>query len=163
MAETLLQVRGLSVSVHGREIVQAVDLVLDSSGQRLAGRIKLISPVIDPTSGTIKLTVEVPDYPADTRPGDFAQVQIVTEKREGVVLVPRGAVVTDKAERIVFTVAGNGEPTAERRVVEVGFTDDENAEILSGLAAGERIVVKGQRSLKHGTPLRILEDDGAGS
>jgi membrane fusion protein (multidrug efflux system) len=145
---------------------QTVELVLDSDGERLFGRIKLISPVIDPTSGTIKLTVEVPDYPAGTRPGDFAQVQIVTEKREGVVLVPRGAVVTDKAEKIVFTVVDgeDGEPvTAERRVVEVGFTDDENAEILTGLAAGEKVVTKGQRSLKHGTALKVIEDVGAGS
>ena len=49
--------------------------------------------------------------------------------------------------------------TAERRVVEVGFTDDDHAEILSGLAAGEQVVVKGQRSLKHGSPLKILEAD----
>ena len=65
-----------------------------------------------------------------------------------------------RIDQIVYVAADS---TAERRVVEVGFTDDENAEILTGLAAGERIVVKGQRSLKHGTPLRILEGDGAGS
>jgi len=144
---------------------QAVNLVLDSSGARLAGRIMLISPVIDPTSGTIKLTIEVPDYPAGTRPGDFAQVQIVTEKRDNVTLVPRLAVMTDKGETVVYTVTSGDEsgaesgvePTAERRLVEVGFTDDENAQILSGLAVDEPVVVKGQRSLKNGSPLKILE------
>jgi len=142
---------------------QNVELVLDSSGRRLSGRIKLISPVIDPTSGTIKLTVEVPDYPADTRPGDFARVMIVTERREDVILVPRAAVVTDKGEQIVYTVPKGEEPAAERRVVEVGFTDDDNAEILTGLDPGETIVIKGQRSLKHGSPLKILEDSAAGN
>ena len=139
---------------------QAVDLVLDSDGSRLAGRIKLISPVIDPTSGTIKITVEIPDYPATTRPGDFAQVQIVTERHEDAVLVPRIAVLTDKGESVVYTVAGDeATPTAERRIVTVGFLDDEHAEILDGLAAGEALVVKGQRSLKHGAPLKILETE----
>jgi len=47
--------------------------------------------------------------------------------------------------------------TAERRVVEVGFQDDRSAEILSGIAPGDRVVVQGQRSLKHGQPLKILE------
>jgi len=140
---------------------QTVNLVLDSSGARLAGRIMLISPVIDPTSGTIKLTIEVPDYPAGTRPGDFAQVQIVTEKRDNVILVPRLAVLTDKGETVVYTVMSGDESgaerTAERRLVEVGFTDDENAQILSGLAVDEPVVVKGQRSLKNGSPLKILE------
>ncbi|MEN8007619.1 MAG: efflux RND transporter periplasmic adaptor subunit [Candidatus Krumholzibacteriota bacterium] len=146
---------------------QAVNLVLDSTGARLAGRIKLVSPVIDPTSGTIKLTIEVPEYPEQTRPGDFAQVQIVTEKRDGVALVPRIAVLTDKGESVVYTVVAgekpDSEPTAERRIVEVGFTDDEQAQILSGLALDETVVVKGQRSLKNGSPLKILEDEsGAG-
>ena len=138
---------------------QTVNLVLDSSGARLTGRIMLISPVIDPTSGTIKLTIEVPEYPAGTRPGDFAQVQIVTEKRDGATLVPRLAVLTDKGESVVFTLAEGEPPTAERRIVEVGFTDDDHAQILSGLVAGETIVIKGQRSLKNGSPLKILEDD----
>jgi len=143
---------------------QTVNLVLDSSGDLLVGRIKLISPVIDPTSGTIKITIEVPDYPAGTRPGDFAQVQIVTEKRDGATLVPRIAVLTDKGESVVYTVVDPENPTAERRVVEVGFTDDQRAQILSGLRVGDQVVVKGQRSLKNGSPLKILADEpGAGS
>jgi len=142
---------------------QSVNLVLDSSGIRLVGRIKLISPVIDPTSGTIKLTIEVSDYPAQTRPGDFAQVQIVTEKRDDATLVPRVAVLTDKGESVVYTLTREEIPAAERRVVEVGFTDDDHAQILSGLAVGEQVVVKGQRSLKNGSPVKVLEDGmGAG-
>ena len=157
---------------------QSVRLSLDSSGERLEGRIKLISPIIDPTSGTIKLTIEISDYPDGTRPGDFAAVSIVTEKHPGATLVPRGAVMTEKGESFVYVAVlaeakprgkpGEGNPaddgpvlSAERRVVEIGFTDDEHAEILSGLKKGEEIVVKGQRSLKHGVPLKVLERDGA--
>lgn len=147
---------------------QSVDLVLDSSGTSLVGRIMLISPVIDPNSGTIKITVEVPDYPPATRPGDFAEVRIVTEMRKDVLLVPRTAVITDKGETVVFVAidgSGDGQETfashAERRVVTVGFVDDDNTQVSSGLALGEQVVVKGQRSLKHGSPLKILPgDDG---
>ncbi len=136
---------------------QLVDLVLDSSGAHLQGRITLISPVIDPTSGTIKITVEVPEYPAGTRPGDFAEVQIVTERRNDVVLLPRSAVITDKGETVVYVAIKEGdEDQAERRIVTVGFTDDNNAQIIEGLTAGEPVVTKGQRSLKHGTALKIL-------
>ena len=140
---------------------QTVELVLDSNGARLSGHIKLISPVIDPTSGTIKITVEVPDYPKGTRPGEFAQVQIVTEKRDNSTLVPRSAVLTDKGESVVYTpISEDDKLTAERRIVEVGFTDDQNVQILSGLQPGDTIVIKGQRSLKHGAPLKILEEPG---
>lgn len=140
---------------------QLVDLVLDSTGARLQGRITLISPVIDPNSGTIKITVEVDDYPADTRPGDFAEVQIVTERRDDVVLVPRAAVITDKGETVVFVADRSGEePQAERRIVTIGFTDEDHAQIVSGLESAEEVVTKGQRSLKHGSVLRILDESG---
>ena len=72
----------------------------------------------------------------------------------------------EKAERIVYVAAADS--TADRRVVLVGFEDDRHAEILSGLAEGDPVVVQGQRSLKHGSPLNLLdplrfESDGAGS
>jgi len=145
------------------ELDQDVQLVLDSTGERLSGRIDLISPVIDPASGTIKVTVEVPDYPAGIRPGDFAAVHVVTELRPDALLVPRVAVVTEKGESVVFVVeAGpDGGPVASRRPVTVGFTDDDHAQLLGGVAAGERVVVRGQRSLKPGQPLQVLEGPGA--
>jgi len=143
------------------QVDQAVQLRLDSTRAQLTGRIKLISPVIDPASGTIKVTVEVPDYPAGTRPGDFAEVRIVTELRPATLLVPRTAVVTEKGETVVYVAVGTEKVSAERRLVEVGFTDEDRAEILSGVTAGERLVVKGQRSLKDGQPLRILDGPGA--
>jgi membrane fusion protein (multidrug efflux system) len=162
---TLADVTPLLARVHvpSREfrqlqVDQQVQLRLDSTGTELDGRIKLVSPVIDPMSGTIKVTVEVQDYPEDTRPGDFAEVRIVTESRPEALLVPRTAVITEKGETVVFVVAGDGEQTmAERRLVELGFTDPDHAEILSGVSEGERVVTKGQRSLKHGQQVRVLE------
>jgi membrane fusion protein (multidrug efflux system) len=134
---------------------QPVELLLDSGSQRLQGRIKLVSPVIDPSSGTIKVTVEVKDYPSGVRPGDFAEVQIVTERHTGAMLVPRLAVISEKGEDVVYVSVGG---LAERRVVTLGFTDNDHAELLSGVELGESVVVKGQRSLKHGSPIKVLED-----
>ena len=117
-------------------------------------RVKLVSPVIDPNTGTIKVTVEVHDYPDDTRPGDFAQVHIVTERRPEATLVPRAAVFTEDGENVVFVVDGD---SAKRRVVELGLANEDLAEIVVGVNDGERVVVKGQRALKDGSPVRVLE------
>jgi membrane fusion protein (multidrug efflux system) len=138
---------------------QAVDLVLESSGIKLRGRIKLVSPTIDPSSGTIKVTVEINNYPDGVRPGDFAQVKIVTEQRQESMLVPKIALVNDRGEQVLYVA--QADTTAERRVVDVGFQDDVNAEIMKGINIGERIVVKGQRSLKHGSAIKVI-DDAAG-
>jgi membrane fusion protein (multidrug efflux system) len=139
---------------------QPVQLVLDSNKARLEGRIKLVSPVIDPASGTIKITIEIPSYPQGTRPGDFAEVRIVTERHEASTIIPKIAVFTDRGDQVVYVAA---DTTAERRVVEVGFQDDLNAEILSGVQNGEQVVVKGQRSLKHGAAIKVLSGEAAAS
>ena len=139
---------------------QPVQLVLDSNKARLEGRIKLVSPVIDPASGTIKVTIEIPVYPQGTRPGDFAEVRIVTERHETSTLIPKIAVFTDRGDQVVYVAADS---TAERRVVELGFQDDVSSEILSGVSEGEEVVVKGQRSLKHGAAIKILRGDLPGS
>lgn len=136
---------------------QPVELTLDSVDQSLQGHITLVSPVIDPQSGTIKVTIEIAGYPSGVRPGDFAEVRVVTDSHEQALLVPRLSVISEKGEDIVYVAAADS--TAERRVVTLGFSDNDNAEILTGVQAGERIVVKGQRSLKHGAPLKILAED----
>ncbi len=132
---------------------QQVSLSVDSTGDRLDGVISLVSPVIDSNTGTIKVTVEIEDYPDRIRPGDFVSVRIVTEKRDDVVLVPKESVVSEKGENFVFTVVDSA---AVRRPVETGFEDDENIQITSGLDRGELVVVQGQRSLKDGAPVKVL-------
>jgi membrane fusion protein (multidrug efflux system) len=133
---------------------QPVHLVVTSSGDQLTGRIDLVSPMVDPDSGTIKVTVEVTEYPATTRPGDFVEVSIVTDRHEGALLVPRVAVVSERGQQSIYVASGD---TAQQRTVEVGFQDDESAEIVSGLDDGEMVVVQGQRALRDGQPIRILD------
>ena len=139
---------------------QPVQLVVDSTGDRLEGHILLVSPVVDSTSGTIKVTVEITDFPSSTRPGDFAEVSIVTDRHDDVIVVPRIAVLRDHEERVVYV--GDGD-RAVRRVVEVGFEDDRFTEIITGLDEGESVVVQGQRSLADGQKISILEKLDLGS
>lgn len=133
---------------------QPVQLVVDSTGDRLEGHILLVSPVVDSTSGTIKVTVEITDFPSSTRPGDFAEVLIVTDRHDDVLVVPRIAVQTDHEDRVVYIADGE---KAQRRVVQIGFEDDHFTEILGGVEEGDSVVVQGQRSLTDGQKISILE------
>jgi membrane fusion protein (multidrug efflux system) len=135
---------------------QEMKIALDSDGTQLAGVVSLVSPIVDPASGTVKVTAEIHDYPAGTRPGDFASVRIVTARHPGALLVPSPALFEEQGENVLF-VASLGERRAERRVVEAGFVDGEMTEILGGIEAGELIVVKGQRQLHDGMGIEILE------
>lgn len=133
---------------------QPVELVVDSSGTRLTGKIFLVSPVIDPSTGTVKVSIEISEYPETIRAGDFAEVRIVTERRDDALLVPRTAVVEERQERVVYVAA---EGKAQRRVVEIGFETDDRAQITQGVAVDEKVVVKGQHSLEDGASIKVLE------
>lgn len=133
---------------------QMVELLVDSSDEILKGEIILVSPIIDPSTGTIKVTVQITEYPESIRPGDFAEVRIVTDNHANTLIVPKIAVISEKGEEFIYLAVDS---QAVRRIVEVGFQDETNAEILSGLTGGESIIVQGHRSLREGQPVHILE------
>lgn len=135
-------------------IGQTVQVYLDSSDITLEGTISLVSPIVDPESGTIKITTEINDYPPAIRPGDFAEVRILTARRENALLVPSIAVFEEQGKHILY-VARDGK--AVRREVEVGFADGGMTEIRRGVEMGELVVSKGQRNLRDGVPVEILE------
>jgi membrane fusion protein (multidrug efflux system) len=123
---------------------------------RFQGRIQRISPVVDTATGTVKVTIEAIDPPAVVRPGGFVIIDIVRETRAQALVLPREAVIRELKSAHVFVVK---EDLAEKRSVEVGLEENEQLEILSGLEAGERVVVAGQGSLKDGSKIKILDLD----
>lgn len=133
---------------------QPVKIHLDSVDSTLTGIVRLVSPIVDSQTGTVKVTLEVRSYPAGTRPGDFAQVRIETARHEGAVLVPSHAIFEEQGNNILFVAEGG---KAVRREVKTGFVDGENTEILEGVTAKELVIVKGQRDLRDGVDVEILE------
>ena len=133
---------------------QAVRITLDSTGAELEGRVRLVSPIVDPGTGTVKITVEIRTYPEGTRPGDFAQVRVVTARHDDATLVPSRAIFEEQGQSILFVVQDG---KAVRRVVKAGFVDGESTEILEGVSAKDLVVVKGQRDLRDGLAVEILE------
>jgi multidrug efflux pump subunit AcrA (membrane-fusion protein) len=72
------------------------------------------------------------------------QVSIDAEQHQDVVVVPGNALVRDGEETAVFVASGG---KAHRRLVRVGIADDTSVEILSGISAGDRVIVAGQAGL----------------
>lgn len=133
---------------------QEIDLHLDSADLDVKGVVTLVSPIVDPATGTVKVTAEIRRRPEAIRPGDFAQVKVVTERHDNALLVPSRAIVEDEGQQVVY-VAVDGK--AVRRPVETGFVEGDRTEVTSGLAAGDLICTKGQRDLRDGAALALLE------
>ncbi len=118
------------------------------------GWVKRISPVIDPKSGTFKVTVGVRgEKPAELPPGLFVSVRIITDTRPQAVLVPKRAVVYEGGERYVFTVAND---LATKRKLQAGYEDPQNIEVLNAIEPGAEVIVVGHAGLKDGASVRSV-------
>ncbi|MBI1950569.1 MAG: efflux RND transporter periplasmic adaptor subunit [Acidobacteria bacterium] len=120
---------------------------------RFHGRIRQISPVVDTATGTVKLTIEAAAPPAEVRPGAFVTIDIVRETRPLAILVPREAVIRELQDAYVFVVNGG---VAEKRTVSLGLEEGGRIEALSGVKAGEQVIVAGQGGLKQGSPIKVM-------
>ena len=122
--------------------------------RNFTGWVKRISPVIDPKSGTFKVTVGVKsDKPTDLPPGLFVGVRVITDTRPNAVLIPKRAVVYEGGERYVFTVVKD---RAVKKKLAVGFEDPNNVEAVSGFEVGTPVIVLGQSGLKDGALVRSV-------
>ncbi len=104
-----------------------------------------IAPVVDPRSGTAKVTVSIPDTKG-LRPGAFLSVEIVTEKNADATLLPRKALVYDNDQSFAFKVEHE---RAVRTKVEPTISGPDYVQ-APGFAPGDNVVVAGQVGLKDG-------------
>ena len=125
-------------------------------GAEFGGRVKRISPVVDPGSGTFRVTVGLEDPGEHLRPGIFVNVHIITATHESAVLVPKEAVVYDGRDRYVFAVA---DTVASRIKLDPGFENASFVEALSLVEAGTPVIVVGQEGLRDGARVRVVDQD----
>ncbi|MDP6779874.1 MAG: efflux RND transporter periplasmic adaptor subunit [Candidatus Latescibacteria bacterium] len=143
------------------KVGQGARITVESApGRTFAGRVKMISPVVNPESGTIKVTIEIPGKQAGIlRPGMFASVYIITETHAKALVVPKKALVLEGEGNQIFVYEKDEESgmgKAARRKLKTGFTDNERLEVVEGLSEGERVITVGQEGLRPGTSVRLV-------
>ena len=135
---------------------QTVDVVVDAlGGQRFDAKIARISPTVDPQTGTFRAEVEVPDPTRHLKPGMFARVNVVYERRDNALQLPRSAILDADGEQSVYVVVGG---KAQQQRIETGLVNNGWIEVVKGLKGSERVVVVGQAGLKSGTAVKVVDD-----
>lgn len=133
-----------------------VSITVDAfPGKSYSGSVVRIYPTIDPMTHTFNVEVRVPNQDRQLRPGMYARVSVAFGSNRSIV-VPDVAVVKlqGAGQRSVFVVEDS---VAVEKVVTLGSHFDGKYEILTGLNEGEMVVVKGQASLRNGSPVSIME------
>jgi membrane fusion protein (multidrug efflux system) len=123
-------------------------------GRTFVGQVVFVSPVVDTETRTVTVKARVPNTESELRAGQFGEVRLELGLRPEAVVVPEAAIVPGRTEDAVYLVEGD---TARRRVVTLGTRTVGRIEVVSGVEAGDTVVVAGQQRLSDGVPVRISE------
>ncbi len=116
---------------------QVVQLHVEGDSRLYTGQIARLSPALDEQTRTLRVEADVPRQ-GSLRPGLFARAQIVVAEADSALTVPEKAVITFAGlEKVVVVEDGR----AVEKVVSTGYRGPDWVEIVSGLSAGERVVL----------------------
>lgn len=121
--------------------------------QAFNGEVLRISPVVNPETGTFKVTIAVYDPSGRLKPGMFARVRIVYDTRDEALLVPKSSVLNEDGSESVYLVKDN---IVYRKSIQTGYINGDNIEILDGLNEGDAIVTIGQSSLTDSALVEVV-------
>ncbi|MDP5032112.1 efflux RND transporter periplasmic adaptor subunit [Paraglaciecola sp.] len=125
-------------------------------GQSVEATIERISPVIDPKTGTFKVTLRVPNHEHLLKSGMFAQVKLNYDTHANAILLPRKALLAIDNSVNVFVVKDG---IASKTPIQIGYQEGEYVEVLAGLNGQEQVVITGHHNLRDKAPVEIVNTD----
>lgn len=128
---------------------QDVELTFDARpGEHFKGVVSAVDPVIDPEGRALRVRALLDNKEGKLRPGLFGRVNVVTLRRESIVIPEEAIIASETGGNAVFVVgAGN---VAKMVDVEIGERLPGKVEIRNGLSLGDEIIISGQLKVRDG-------------
>ncbi len=136
---------------EGNKVIVTFDAI---PGETFTATVTSLSPTIESRTRTrtVKARLDVPEPRVIS--GMYANLNVIISTRDNVLVVPYSALSTSNDVTSCYVVRDG---KAVRTTVTTGIREADKVEILTGLKAGDILVVRGQGLLSDGTPVRIVE------
>lgn len=131
----------LSVNTGTKALVSVSGAGLEN----IEGVVRNVNPVKNPQTGLYSVKISLANDEGKLKAGMIAKIELITDNKESTLVVPSSALMQSDSEGYYLYVSKGTE--AEKRIVETGISNDEFTEILSGIADGDKIIVKGKEYL----------------
>lgn len=142
--------RNLGLITVGQSAIASADAY---PAESFPARVTFINPSVDRLRASVEVKLRVPEPPATLRQDMTVTVDIEVARRPGTLIVPAADIYQlGASDAWVFTVS---EGRVHRRAVRVGLVSAGRAEIVSGLAEGERVVSRSATALNDGQRVRV--------
>ena len=120
-----------------------------------------ISPIVDPATGTFKITIEIDNDQLHIKPGMFGRIAITFDRHENALQVPRSAILSTATSTSVLV---EEEGIAIRKDVQTGYSFNGMIEITDGLGDDDNVITVGHVGLKRDSKVNVINrpvDDAA--
>jgi membrane fusion protein (multidrug efflux system) len=120
----------------------------------IVGNITQLSPAINADTRTFKgnILINNPNYLL--RPGMFVKADIITSKKDSVIVIPKSIILSRQKGKTVFIVDRG---VAAERIIETGLENITSVEVTRGLTKNERIVTSGFETLSNKSKVKIIK------
>ena len=134
-----------------------VDVTVASAGVSFTGTIRSVEKTANVQTKLYAVVVSVPADVSGLMSGMFAEVSFRTDASADTIVIPTEAILTANGRQYVYVVEGDAARYVE---ITVGLTGTGVTEVVSGLTAGQKLVVVGQSYLTDGDAVRVVSGEG---
>jgi len=124
-------------------------------GRTYSARIESLGTKADPDTGSFSVKLAIPNTEGLLRPGMTARVSLQGLQYQDAILIPDSALVDRNRRRVAYKVV-------ERKAVQVepvvALSTVDLVHVLSGLQAGDQLIVEGIINIVDGTPVRVIQN-----
>jgi RND family efflux transporter MFP subunit len=136
---------------------ERADVVVDAyPGETFEGHIAHVAPVLDPSTRTAEIEVEIPNPQFRLKPGMYANVSFLVEHHPNALVIPTNSLIDLDGKKGVFQPASEGD-VAAFRPVQVGMTNQDLVEVVAGLSEGDQVITTGAAALRDGDKIVLAQ------
>ncbi len=136
------------------QVGHRVRILVPGSDEPVTGKVLTRPAAVDPTGVAADVRISF-DAPTTLAAGTPLRLEIVAEQHENALAVPAGAVIHEEDE--AFVMLAGSDHKAHRQKVTIGLATPLEVEIVSGVKAGDTVIVQGQQGLPDGAEITISQ------
>jgi len=131
-----------------------MEIMVDAfPGRVFNGTVSIINPTLDPATRTGEIEIHIPNKDLRLHSGMFAHIRLYLGERKGMVILSDALINVPGTGNYYVYVVENA--CAVQKNIKTGISQGEYTEVVSGLKAGEQVVVKGQNRLRDGVAVVV--------
>jgi membrane fusion protein, multidrug efflux system len=123
-------------------------------GRTFKGRVTSIDSRVDQITRAAEIRADIPNADDALKPGMFMSYKLALARRENAVLVPEEALLAEGTRQFVFVI---GDGRAAKREIKIGDRGAGEVEVVSGIKAGDSVVIGGIQKIRNGSAVKIAD------